>query len=148
MDTSILYVLMLVVGVLMFMLPFFIFIVMGNSLGIPTGDFRLTTTMLLGGSLVMFLISFMIFMLLQRFSCKGKSKSAKTIAENAGISTGIYAGFVILATLIPALRGVVINVLSPEVEQNVRDSLAYGYYGLWGAMFGVSVGGTLSSICA
>lgn len=132
----------------MFMLPFFIFIVMGNSLGIPAGDFRLTVTMLLGGCLVLFMICFGIFMLLQRFSCKGKTKTVKTIADNAGISVAIYSVFLILATLIPSLRGVVTNVLSPEVEQNVRDSLAYGYYGLWGAMFGVSVGGTLSSICA
>ena len=76
---------MLVVGVLMFMLPFFIFIVMGNSLGIPAGDFRLTVTMLLGGSLAMFVISFFIFMLLQRFSRKGNSNSANTIADNADI---------------------------------------------------------------
>jgi uncharacterized membrane protein len=146
MDTSILTSLMLVVGVLMFMLPFFIFIVLGSAFTATANDPRLLFSFLIMGAIIMYLISFGAFSVMQRFNC-GKVKSYGKIAENAGISTAIYSGMVALSAVIPWLRGVVTNVISPEVDENVRQSLGYGYYSFWGSLFGIAIGGTFSSIC-
>jgi hypothetical protein len=146
MDTSILTTLMLSVGVLMFMLPFFIFITLGGSISAVPGDARLFVALLLAGAVLMYLVSGAAFALIQRYNCN-KVQSASKIASNAGISTAIYSGFLALAAFIPRLRSIVTDIISPEVEQNVRDSLGYGYYSFWGSLFGIAIGGTLSAIC-
>jgi len=147
MDASILTTLMLSVGVLMFMLPFFIFITLGGSLAAVPGDARLLVALFLAGAVLMYLVSAGAFALIQRYNC-GKTQSASKIASNAGLSTAVYAGFLALAAFIPRLRSIVTDIISPEVEQNVRDSLGYGYYSFWGSLFGIAIGGTLSAICA
>lgn len=146
MDTSILTTLMLSVGVLMFLLPFFIFITLGGSIAAVPGDARLIVAMFLIGAILMYLVSGASFTLIQKFNCN-KIESASKIANNAGISTGVYAGFLALSALIPRLRSIVTDIISPEVEQNVRDSLGYGYYSFWGSLFGIAIGGTLSAVC-
>jgi hypothetical protein len=147
MNTSILTTLMLSVGVLMFMLPFFIFITLGGSIAAVPGDARLLVALLLSGAVLMYLVSAGAFTLIQNYNC-GKVKSAGKIASNAGTATGIYAAFVALAAFIPKLRSIVTDIISPEVEQNVRDSLGYGYYSFWGSLFGIAIGGTMSAVCA
>lgn len=137
---------MLAVGVLMFMLPFFIFVSLGGSLGATAGDPRLLGALLIGGSVLMYLIGTAAFTLLQKNNC-GKVQSMRRISDNAGIATAIYAGMVGLAALIPKLRTIVTDIISPEVEVQVRDSLGYGYYSFWGSLFGIAIGGTLSSVC-
>jgi len=146
MNTSILTTLMLSVGVLMFMLPFFIFITLGGSIAVVPGDARLLVALLLAGSVLMYLVSAGAFTLIQNHSC-GKVKSAGQVATNAGTATAIYAGFLAVAAFVPPLRSIVTNIISPEVEQNVRDSLGYGYYSFWGSLFGIAIGGTMSAIC-
>lgn len=146
MDTSILTTLMLSVGVLMFLLPFFVFIVLGHSLSATQGDPRLLIALFLCGAILMYLVSGAAFTLIQKYNC-GKVNSASKIATNAGISTAVYAGFLAAAAFIPSLRGIVTNIISPEVELNIRDSLGYGYYSFWGSLFGIAIGGTLSAIC-
>ncbi len=130
----------------MFMLPFFIYVSLGNALGAAPSDPRLLATLFIGGAIVLYLVGLGSFALLQRFNC-GKIQSFKRVSDNAGLSVAIYSAFLGLAALIPSLRGVVTNILSPEVELNVRESLGYGYYSFWGALFGIAVGGTFSSIC-
>ena len=137
---------MLSVGILMFMLPFFIFITFGNSLGVSSSDARLLGTLLIGGSILMYVIGVGAFTLLQRYNC-GKVQSMRRISDNAGIGVAIYAGMLALAALVPQLRNIVTSIISPEVEENVRQSLGYGYYSFWGSLFGIAIGGTLSSIC-
>lgn len=128
------------------MLPFFIFVSVGNALSAAPSDMRLLATMFIAGAIVMYLVGSGAFSLLQKYNC-GKVQSFKRISDNAGLSTLIYSGFLAVAALVPSLRGIVTNMLSPEVEQNVRESLGYGYYSFWGSLFGIAIGGTLSSIC-
>jgi hypothetical protein len=146
MDSSVLTSLMLAVGILMFMLPFFIFVTLGGSLGAATGDMRLLATLLVGGGILMYLIGIGCFSLLQRYNC-GKVQSFKQVSDNATTGTGIYLALVGLAAAIPRLRTIVTDIISPEVDENVRESLGYGYYSFWGSLFAIAVGGTLSSVC-
>jgi hypothetical protein len=146
MDTSVLTSIMLAVGILMFMLPFFIFITLGNSIGAVPGDARLLVALLLGGVVLMYLVSGAVFTMIQKYNC-GKVQSASRVATNAGISTGVYGAFLALAAIIPKLRSIVTDIISPEVDLNVRDALGYGYYSFWGSLFGIVVGGTLSAVC-
>ena len=136
---------MLTVGILMAILPFFIFISLAGTLSATAGDPRLIGTLILGGAILMYLISLGTFALVQKLNCR--RTDFPQVAGNAGYATLIYSGFTILAAVFPALRNVVTNIISPEVETNVRDSLAYGYYSFWGALFGTAIGGTLSGIC-
>ena len=131
----------------MFMLPFFIFVTLGNSISAVAGDSRLLMALILGGLVLMYLVSGAAFTLIQRYNC-GKIQSAGRISSNAGISTAVYGVFLALAAFIPKLRSIVTDIISPEVEQNVRDSLGYGYYSFWGSLFGIAIGGTLSAVCA
>ena len=146
MDTTVLTTLMLAVGVLMLLFPFFVYMTLGPLLGAVDGDPRLMGALLVGGAILVYGISAGAFALVQRYSC-GSIQSMKRVTDNAGISTLIYGVLMLLATFIPALRRVVTNILPPEVNPNVTQSLGYGYYSFWGAMFGVAVGGTLSGIC-
>ena len=124
---------MLSVGVLMFMLPFFIFITLGGSIAAAQGDPRLLVALFLIGAVLMYLVSAGAFTLIQNHSCN-KVQSAGKIASNAGTATAIYAGFVALAAFIPKLRSIVTNIISPEgdrilvsastVEAEVRQQLA------------------------
>ena len=130
----------------MFMLPFFIFMTLGNSLGATADDPRLLGALIVGGAILMYLVGVGAFTVIQKYNC-GKVQSMRRISDNAGIGTAIYAGLMALAAVVPRLRGIVTDIISPEVEDNVRQSLGYGYYSFWGALFGIAIGGTLSSIC-
>ena len=146
MDTTVLTTLMLAVGMLMFIFPFFVYMTLGPLLGAVDGDPRLLGTLLVGGAVLIYAISVGTFALVQRYSC-GKIQSMKRVADNAGTSTLVYSILMLIATFIPWFRRVVTNILPPEVDSNVAQSLGYGYYSFWGAMFGTAVGGTLSGIC-
>lgn len=130
----------------MFMLPFFIFITLGNSLGAAADDARLLGALIAGGAILMYVVGVGCFSVLQKYNC-GKVQSMRRVSDNAGIATAIYAGLMALAAVVPRLRGIVTDIISPEVEDRVRQSLGYGYYSFWGALFGIAIGGTLSSIC-
>jgi len=137
---------MLSVGILMFMLPFFIFVTLGGALGAVAGDMRLLGALIVGGAILMYIVGIGAFSLMQRYNC-GKVQSMRRISDNAGISVAIYSGMMGVAAAIPRLRSVVTDIISPEVEENVRDALGYGYFSFWGSLFGIAIGGTLSSIC-
>ena len=146
MNTTVLTAIMLSVGMLMFVFPFFIYMLLGSIVGAVDGDPRLVATLLVGGAILVYGISVGTFALVQKNNC-GSIKSMKRVAENAGYSTLVYSVLMLLATFIPALRRVVTNVLPPDIDSNVTQSLGFGYYSFWGAVFGVAVGGTLSGIC-
>ena len=130
----------------MFMLPFFISVTLGSTLGAGPSDSRLLSALFLGGAVLMYIVGVGAFSLLQRYNC-GKIQSMRRISDNAGISVAIYGGMLALAALVPKLRSIVTDIISPEVDENVRQSLGYGYYSFWGSLFGIAIGGTLSSIC-
>lgn len=130
----------------MFMIPFFIFITLGGALGASAGDMRLLGALIVGGAFLMYIVGIGAFSLMQRYNC-GKVQSMRRVSDNAGIGVAIYTGMMAVAALFPRLRGIVTDIISPEVEENVRESLGYGYYSFWGSLFGIAIGGTLSSIC-
>ncbi len=130
----------------MFMLPFFIFVTFGGSLGAGAGDTRLLGALLVGGGILMYMVGVASFSLLQKYNC-GKVQSMRRVSDNAGIGVAIYLGLVGLAAVVPRLRAIVTDIISPEVEENIRESLGYGYYSFWGSLFAIAIGGTLSSIC-
>lgn len=67
--------------------------------------------------------------------------------RNAGISTAIQGGFMAIIHLIPWFRNVVKNLMPPDLDDTIRDSVGYAYYTFWGTVYGIAVGGNLSRIC-
>lgn len=146
MDSTILYAMMIAMAILMAILPFGIFMGLGSILGTNASDPRLLVTFILLALVVSYLTSFGSFILVQRANC-GKIKNLKQIATNAGLALGIQALFLILAWLIPGLRGIVSNLMPPDLDPNILDSVGYSYFSFWASLFGTAVGGTLSGIC-
>jgi hypothetical protein len=146
MDSTILYAMMIAMAILMAILPFGVFMGLGSILGTNASDPRLLVTFILLALVVSYLTSFGSFILVQRANC-GKIKNLKQIATNAGLALGIQALFLILAWLIPGLRGIVSNLMPPDLDPNILDSVGYSYFSFWASLFGTAVGGTLSGIC-
>jgi len=147
MDSTILYAMMIAMAMLMAMLPFGIFMGLGSMLGTNASDPRLLVTFILLALIVSYLTSFGSFVLIQRANC-GKIKNMKQIANNAGLALGIQGLFLFLAWLIPGLRGIVSNLMPPDLDPNILDSVGYSYFSFWASLFGTAIGGTLSGICA
>jgi len=147
MDSTILYAMMIAMAMLMAMLPFGIFMGLGSILGANASDPRLLVTFILLALIVSYLTSFGSFALIQRSNC-GKIKNWTQIANNAGLALGIQALFLLLAWLIPGLRGIVSNLMPPDLDPNILDSVGYSYFTFWASLFGTAIGGTLSGICA
>lgn len=147
MDATMVYVMMVVVGLLMALLPFGVFLGLGTVLGINSADPRLLITYFLLAAVCMYLASFGAFSLIQYNNCK-KNPNLKQAATNASIALGIQAFTLLLTWFFPYLRGIVTGLFPPDMSVELADSLSYGYYSFWAALFGTAVGGTLSGICA
>lgn len=146
MDSTILYAMMIAMAMLMAMLPFGVFMGLGSILGTNASDPRLFVTFILLALVVSYLTSFGSFVLVQRANC-GQVKNWKQIANNAGLALGIQALFLLLVWLIPGLRGIVSNLMPPDLDINILDSVGYSYFSFWASLFGTAIGGTLSGIC-
>ncbi len=137
---------MIGVSMLMAVLPFGVFLGLGTLLDVASSDIRLLTVYFLGALVVSYLISLGTFALIQRQNC-GSVKNMKQVASNAGIALGIQAGALALCFLFPGLRSLVTNLFPLDLDIRIQDSLGYGYYSFWAALFGTAVGGTLSGVC-
>jgi hypothetical protein len=146
MDNTLLYVIMIGVSMLMAVLPFGVFLGLGTLLDVASSDIRLLTVYFLSALVVSYLISLGTFALIQRQNC-GSVKNMKQVASNAGIALGIQAGALALCFLFPGLRSLVTNLFPLDLDIRIQDSLGYGYYSFWAALFGTAVGGTLSGVC-
>jgi len=147
MDNSVLYALMIAVAVSSALVPLAVFLGLGSLLGTGSSDPRLFVTFLLLTAVVMYLASFGAFVLIQRLNC-GKVGSYSQSAANAGLSTGIQMALVFVASFVPFLRNAVSGLFSPlAIPEDVAQAFAYSYYCFWGALFGTSLGGSLSAIC-
>jgi hypothetical protein len=147
MDNTLLYVIMIGVSMLMAVLPFAVFLGLGSLFDIASTDIRLLTVFFLGTLVISYLISLGTFTLIQRQNC-GSIKNMKQVASNAGIAAGIQAGVLALCYFIPGLRGLITNLFPLDLDSRIQDSLGYGYYTFWAALFGTAVGGTLSGVCS
>lgn len=146
MDQSILYVVMIALGFLMAGVPFGVFTGLGTLLGAAADDPRLFAVYLLGSAVLMFAFSFGAFALIQNTNC-GSVKNYKQISANAGIATALQTGMALLATFVPFLRNIVVNLLPPDVDAHIRDAVGYSYFNFWGALFGTAIGGAASAVC-
>lgn len=138
---------MIGVSMLMAVLPFAVFLGLGSLFDIASTDIRLLTVFFLGTLVISYLISLGTFTLIQRQNC-GSIKNMKQVASNAGIAAGIQAGVLALCYFIPGLRGLITNLFPLDLDSRIQDSLGYGYYTFWAALFGTAVGGTLSGVCS
>ncbi len=147
MDHTITYVMMVAIGLLMAMLPFAIFMGLSSLVGTSSGDVRILVTYILAALVLMFLTSFGAFALIQRSNC-GSVKNIKQVSNNAALSLAIQAVVLFLCWLFPSIRGVVSNLLPPDLDPAILDGVGYSYFSFWAAMFGTAIGGTLSGICS
>ena len=146
MDQSIIYAVMIALGFLMAMAPFAVFTGLGTILGAAADDARLFLVFLLGSAILMFAGSFGAFALIQKLNC-GSVKNYQQISANAGIATALQTGMALLATFIPFLRNIVVNLLPPDLDPHIRDAVGYSYFNFWGALFGTAIGGAASAAC-
>jgi hypothetical protein len=147
MDNTLLYAIMIVVSLLMAVLPFAVFLGLGSLFGAGSGDPRILTIYFLGALVISYLTALGTFALVQRQNCGG-IKNMKQVASNAGLALGIQAAALVLCFFIPGLRGLVTNLFPLDLDPRIQDSLGYGYYTFWAALFGTAIGGTLSGVCA
>lgn len=146
MDNSLLYILMLVGGIVMGVIPFMVFMGLGTLFGIGSPNFSLLVTLFVLTVLFSFGISFGSFVGIQKHKC-GKVQDYGSISKYAGISTAIQTGIMLLVTLVPWFRGLVTQLMPPDTDSLVQASASYGYYSFWGCLFGIAFGGNMSSIC-
>ena len=91
-------------------------------------------------------LSFGTFALIQQQNC-GSVKNFKQIASNSGIVTGIQAIGMLIAAFVPVLRSFVLSILPNWLGCINRESIAYGYFSFWYALFGIAIGGSFSAVC-
>ena len=146
MDNSLLYILMLVGGIVMGVIPFLVFMGLGTLFGIGSPNFSLMVTLFVLTVLFSFGMSFASFVAVQKHKC-GKVQDYGSISKYAGISTVIQTGVLLLVTFVPWLQGIVTKLMPPDTDSLVQVSASYGYYSFWGILFGLAFGGNMSSMC-
>lgn len=130
----------------MAVLPFGVFIGLGMLFDISSSDIRMLSIYILAALVISYLTALGTFTLLQRQNC-GSIKNMKQIASNAGIATAFQGVILALCYFIPGLRQLVTNLFPLDLDPTFQDSLGYGYFSFWAALFGTAIGGTLSGVC-
>jgi hypothetical protein len=146
MDSTIVIVIMIGAGLLMGVLPFAIFMGLGTLTGISSPDARLLVTFFLAAGILSFLVNLGAGMAVQKTNC-GSVKNMNQIMNNSGLAFTIQITVLLLAYFLPWLRGIVSNLLPPDTESVVLESVGYSYYSLWAALFGTAISSTLSGLC-
>jgi hypothetical protein len=146
MDSTLLYVMMIVSAMLMGVLPFGVFMGLGTATGIASTDPRILITFFLAAAVLAFLINLGANAAVQRSNC-GSVKNWNQILNNSAIAFGIQSVTLLLVWLIPALRGVVSGLFPPDTDPVILDSISYSYFSAWAALFGTAISTTLSGIC-
>ena len=140
------FVMMIVCGLLMALLPFAFFMGLSSLLGTAASDTRLLVAYVLCALVFSYLTALGAFALIQRQNC-GSVKNMKQVALNSGLAVGIQAVTLLLIWLMPFLRNIVSGLLPPDLDGNILDAVGYSYFSLWATLFGIAIGGTLSGIC-
>jgi len=147
MDNTVVYAMMITAGLLMACLPFGIFMGLAPTLGIAAGDMKITITYILAALALSFVTAMGANALIQKSNC-GAVKDMKRVTANAGIAFGIQAAVLLLCVFVPSVRGLITNILPPDLDQAISDSLGYSYYSFWATLFGVAISGMLSAVCS
>ncbi len=146
MDATLVYVIMIALGLLMAVLPFGVFMGLSTLLGRGSGDSSVLLTYFLASLAIGYLAALGAYALIQKTNC-GSVKNMKQVATNAGLSTGVQAVILGLIWFFPSMRGLVTGLFSPDSDPIVLDAIGYSYYAFWASLFGTAIGGTLSGIC-
>jgi hypothetical protein len=96
--------------------------------------------------LLTFGLSFGSFALIQQQNC-GSVKNIKQVSANAGIATGIQAIGLLITAFVPLFRQFVGSIIPDWLGYINNESIAYGYFVFWFALFGIAIGGSLSGVC-
>lgn len=131
---------------LMAMIPFLVFMGLSTALGTQSTELRVLVSFVLFAGIVAFLASLGIFVLMQKEDC-GKVQSVQKAASNAGLALLIQVTVLVLVYLISPLRGIVTNLLPPDMDTNISDALAYGYFGGFAGAFSTLIGASFSGMC-
>ena len=131
---------------LMFTIPFLVFMGLGSALGTQPDEVRVLISYFLFAGIVVFLASLGVFVLMQKEDC-GKVQSVQKAANNSGLALLIQVATLVLVWLITPLRGVVTNLLPPDIDPNISASLGYGYFGAFAGAFSTLIGATFSGMC-
>jgi len=145
MDMTMVYVMMICVGMFLAILPFGIFMGLTQTLEVAVTDPRILVTYILLALILSYVLSLGAFALIQNQNCN--KVNIKQAASNAGISLGIQSVVLLLVWCFPFLRNIVVNLLPPETDLAIKDSIGYSYFSFWAGLFGVAIGGTLSGVC-
>jgi hypothetical protein len=146
MDLSTLLLTMGVSGIVMAVLPFLFFMIVGSLVGLDTTS----NTMLFGYFILLVIVSYGLsigaFTLLQSTNCN-EVKNFKRIALNSLITVGFQVVLFALTFLIPFLKHSIRGLFSPDFSEVAKDSTVYSYYAFWGMVMSVALGGTMSGSC-
>jgi len=146
MDNTVVYAMMITAGLLMACLPFGIFMGLAPSLGIAAGDTKILITYILAALALSFVTAMGANALIQKSNC-GAVKDMKRVTANAGIAFGIQAVVMALCAFVPSVRGIITNIMPPDLDGAIVDSVGYSYYSFWATLFGIAISGMLSAVC-
>ena len=147
MNTGLLVSLMLACGILIGLTPTLCFTIANIALGIQGLPLNILLLTLLITTILAFLLSAASFTYLQYNSCK-KVKNVKQIFANAGMAAGLQL-VVLLFVHFTGFTSIPMNMLPIWIptQVGIKEGLGYGYYSFFASMFGIVMGGTLSSVC-
>ena len=146
MNVGVTIALLICMFLLMFTIPFLVFMGLGSALGTQPDEIRVLISYFLFAGIVVFLASMGMFVLMQKEDC-GKVQSVQKAANNAGLALLIQVATLVLVWLIAPLRSVVTGLLQPDMDPNISASLGYGYFGAFAAAFSTLIGASFSGMC-
>jgi len=126
--------------------PLLVFMGLGSALGTKSDDFRVLLAFFMLAGIIAFLASLGVFALMQKEDC-GKVESMTKVANNAGLALLIQVGVLVLVWLVKPLRGIVTNLLPPDIDPNISDAIGYGYFGGFAGAFSTLIGASFSGMC-
>jgi hypothetical protein len=118
--------------------------------GLPLATSTPALLGLVGVSALMLFGVFLFLCYQAQSNCK--TKSFKTVAANAGIATAIQTGLLLVGLFVPGLRDLISKYfLGPAVPGTDEAARAVavdaGFWGAWGAAYGIAVGVTMAGSC-
>jgi hypothetical protein len=133
--------------------------------GIPLATSTPALLGLVGISALMMFAVFLFLCYQAQSNCK--TKSFKTVAVNAGIATAIQTGLLLVGMFVPGLRDLISKYFlgplvpaqpggplvpaqpgGPGTDEAVRAvAVDAGFWGAWGAAYGIAVGVTMAGSC-
>jgi len=147
MNTGLLVSLMMACGILLGATPALCFMIAKITLGIQGLPLNLLVMTFLITVALTFVLCLASFTYLQYDSCKKLDSNDLTkLLANAGIAAGLQT-VTLLFVHFTGFISIPMNMIPYTMEYGVKEGIGYGYYSFFASMFGVVLGGTLSSVC-